>query len=477
MAQLQAKAVAKSVVALTALSASVFFTALLTTPAAQAQTPASCPSLGDYYPTIFFAQQGLPSGDAEAEPARAAWQQLAQELRALQDSCLRSSEYYALLGAAEMNRGATDSAAEALERALLLDPNNGAAQIDYASVLFALGQLFPALQLNDQLLGREDLPTELRESLVSRGQNWRGATKQHRLVADVSAGYDNNLNGAPNVELLTLTLSGEPVQLALNEDFQQQAGGYSTLKLTSSHQTRTDEGRHGWEHEARGRVSQDTQSDLLQFSSQYSTVRASRRRTVQWDAGATTLFFGGSALYTASQTRLRVQNTSSKRCAPVVDLATQYQRFHSQPALDAWESRTTAGLNCVTALRSGTALRYGFDAGYIYSKALSANRPGADRDGVQASARFQRALLRGELFMQASVTHLNDDKGYSALLANGEARWQRRNQALIQHRTPFALGSKTAQFTITAFLQRQSSNIALFDTKDASLEFGFSVPI
>jgi tetratricopeptide (TPR) repeat protein len=104
----------------------------------------------------------------------------------LQSRCLRSSEYYALLGAAQLNAGALDLAAEALERALLLDADNGAAQIDYAEVLLRQGQLFPALQLNAVLEAREDLPEELRQSVVQRGTQWRGLTKQNSVQLDAS---------------------------------------------------------------------------------------------------------------------------------------------------------------------------------------------------------------------------------------------------------------------------------------------------
>jgi hypothetical protein len=48
---------------------------------------------------------------------------------------------------------------------------------------------------------------------------------------------------------------------------------------------------------------------------------------------------------------------------------------------------------------------------------------------------------------------------------------------LIQHRTPFALGSKSALFTVGLFYQTQASNIALFDMDDASFELGITIPL
>ena len=137
---------------------------------AQEDNSEECPNLAVYYPVVYFANNPLSAqtpSDAGARE-RAQWAQLAATLADIQASCLRSSEYYALLGAAQLNSAQLQPASESLERALLLDPNNGAAQIDFASALFASGQLFPALQLNDGLLARTDLPEKLRETLVSR---------------------------------------------------------------------------------------------------------------------------------------------------------------------------------------------------------------------------------------------------------------------------------------------------------------------
>ena len=51
-------------------------------------------------------------------------------------------------GAAQLNNGKVAEAAESLERALLLEPDNGAAQVDYAQVLYLQGDLFSALAMN-----------------------------------------------------------------------------------------------------------------------------------------------------------------------------------------------------------------------------------------------------------------------------------------------------------------------------------------
>ena len=110
--------------------------------------------------------------------------------------CLRSTEYFALRGAAQLNSGMVAESLDSLERALLLDPDNGAAQIDYAEALFQQGQLFSALALNEQILDRGDLPANLQPALAARQQTWQSMTQQTSFQADLLAGYDTNLNGA-----------------------------------------------------------------------------------------------------------------------------------------------------------------------------------------------------------------------------------------------------------------------------------------
>lgn len=131
-------------------------------PVVQTGIPAvpACPSLAGFYP-------GTTTD----------WQAMHQQLSPLMPRCLRSAEYFALLGAALLNIDQLADALEALERALLLDPGNGGAQIDYAEALFRQGQLFSALELNQQILARDDVPEFLNPMLQQRQDNWRNLTR------------------------------------------------------------------------------------------------------------------------------------------------------------------------------------------------------------------------------------------------------------------------------------------------------------
>ena len=150
----------------------------------------ACPDLGSYYP------------DTDEE-----WGLVEQALAPLLSECSDNSEYFALLGTAQLRGSDLAGALESLELALLLDPGNGAALVDYAEVLFQQGQVLAALEINQQLLSRDDLPAGLEDSLRDRQRRWRRFTNQTTVEASVLGGYDDNLNSAPMAREFALTLS------------------------------------------------------------------------------------------------------------------------------------------------------------------------------------------------------------------------------------------------------------------------------
>ena len=65
---------------------------------AQEDNSQECPNLAVYYPAVYFANNPLTAQTPRRSAReRAQWTQLAATLADIQASCLRSSEYYALL--------------------------------------------------------------------------------------------------------------------------------------------------------------------------------------------------------------------------------------------------------------------------------------------------------------------------------------------------------------------------------------------
>ncbi len=396
--------------------------------------------------------------------------ELESALAPLMSECLRSPEFFALYGAALMETGKLSVALEMLERALLLDANNGSALIDYAQALYLRGQLFSALDLNQQLSQRQDLPANIATLVAEREERWRRDTRAYGVQLDVLAGFDNNLNGAPDPNQITLTLSGEPVILTLNPEFQAISGPYLNLRLGGQFQQLASDHQHNVTGEIRSRISEDAASDLIQASAHYNYLLPKRDNAWQFGGGMSHLFFGGNPLYTAVDSNVRYQKITSRSCTRRYELAGQYQLYNDQSRLNSIESKLSAGLDCpVQALGLPTLL--GGELAIVHSAALKDGRPGGDRLGWQFNLAWQFPLLGGMLTSQLSHTELDDQKGYSALLDDGAQRWVKRSFALLQYRQML---QPNLAFMFNIYHQNQHSNIELFDSVDSTLELGIS---
>ncbi len=417
---------------------------------------ANCPELAPYYL------------DDDAD-----WSALEQELGALMPECLQSAEFFALYGAALLHSGQVPDAIESLERALLLDPEQGAAQIDYAQALFLQGELFSALELNKRLLEREDLPANLQPLIEQRQRNWQAMTSQSSIQIDVLAGYDDNLNSAPDPSQITLTLSGEPVILSLNDESRPVSGPYLNLRLAAGIKQLAADQQHNWTGELRGRLSEHTDSDLVQLNGRYSYIRPSRDRNWQFDAGMSNLFFGGSPLFTGTETSARYQPKVSAACKPYSNLAVQHQHYYERGSLNALETKASLGANCPMGSNSGNQL-FSAEVAVLANQALKSARPGGDRRGWQATLNWQYISASGVFRAQMNHTQLNDRRGYSELLDNNAKRGLGSSYVLLQYRRPLRADMA---LLVNLYHQRQRSNIELFQTVDTTFELGLSVAL
>ncbi|TFH75455.1 tetratricopeptide repeat protein [Gammaproteobacteria bacterium LSUCC0112] len=426
---------------------------------ATAASTLPCPDLAPYY----------PGADTD-------WQLLQQQLFPLMPQCLQSTEYFSLLGAALMNTDRLPDALEALERALLLDPANGGAQIDYAEALYRQGQLFSALELNQQILARSDVPAHLNPMLQQRQDAWRGLTRQLNINGDLLAGYDSNLNGAPSPDQITLTLSGESVVLPLSEQYQPIEGAYANLRLGARYRQLAPQHQHNVTVELRGRLSKDQDSDLLQLDTRYAFIKPEQNRSWQFNTGMSHLFFGGSPLYTATEAGGRYVYRSSfdiasrGNCKPFSSAAAQHQLFHNQSRLNAIETKLSVGLNCQLVFNNDRQ-QFVPEFGLLNNDPVKDGRPGASRHGWQLNLDWQLAMLKGTVSAQLNHTEMQDSDGYNPLLADDAERWLKRSYVLLQYRQ--ALDERTT-LLINTYHQHQRSNLELFRSRDSSIEIGIS---
>src|SRR5690554_2981951 len=424
----------------------------------------TCPDMADYYPS-----------DDEV----ASWVSVEEQLRPLMTACLQNAEYFALLGAALTQIGRLPDALEALERALLLEPGYGAAQIDYAQALYLQGQLFSALAINRHLLTRADLPGELRSALQQRQQEWQSQTRQLSVQADVLGGYNTNLNGAPAPGEITLTLSGENIILPVAEDYRPVSGAYSNIRLGARYRQLAPQHQHNVLVELRGRVSENRDSDLLQFDTRYAFIKPDSNNSWQASAGQSHLFFGGNPLYTATEVGGRYVPTGDTpivaNCVSHLTGATQHQLFHNQSRLNAVETKVGTGLICPWN-NNGRVHQLGVDLSALINTPLHSDRVGDSRQGWQIAMEWILDLpaRRGQLAAQVSHTEMFDAKGYNAVLSDGVEREIRRSYVFLQYRREI---SPRTMLLLNVYRQYQSSNLALFRTGDSAFEAGFSIQL
>ncbi len=421
--------------------------------AAAASAP-QCPPLQSYYPATNPATQQ-------------AWESALPRIDALLESCLQSAEYFALRGAAQLNTGQLSQALESLERALLIDPQNGAASIDYAEGLYLAGQLFPALEINDSLLARQDLPANLKPMLLARQQSWRQQTRTRQFALEATSGYDNNLNGAPTRSDLTLTFGGVPVSFILDPANQAQQGSFANVRLGGVWQWLTSTHQHSLVATARARQAFAGDADLAQTDWRYTYALPTRRNRWEVSAGTSHMLFGGSPLYSVADVRGRVF-TGSGTCRTSVEVGFQHLNYHGQTLMNGRETSLTTGYGC--QMPAGQQVRV--EAGLLSNLAVSTDRPGGDRQGWNLRLNWQTTLAGGEFNAQLGYARLKDGRGYSPLLENGTTREVASSYLNLRYKYPLA---RRFALLVSLTNQAQRSNLDPFQNRGTAAEVGLAL--
>ena len=414
----------------------------------------ACPALQGFY------------DDLESDPSA-----LVGALDGILEQCYADSEYFALAGAAYLRLGDLLRALENLERALLLDPANGAAAVDFAEVLFRQGQVVSAIEINSQLLTRADLPIDLREAISFRQSRWRSAANQKLLSLGTSVGYDNNLNSAPVADRIALTLSGNPVLLDVSSEFRAAGAAYARVTgrgaLLSPGQTVNSR----LSGSVTGRFSEQSDYDLIQGSARYRLNDASDVPRWNTTIGLDHLRWGGSAVFSSATVRAGYLLKDFGVCRVYPRLAMQYQKYEAQDLLSGYEYSLGVGSECDISV-NGVLNRVGFEVSSLRNRAESSRRLGGDRKGWQSSLFWQRAIGSGQIVGQYQYTRFNDEEGYSLLFENGARRKENLHSVYFSYVMPLKSFGGSAQLVSTAAYHNQTSSIALFKTRGASAEFG-----
>ena len=417
---------------------------------------ALCPDLRDYYSIL------------ERDPAL-----LDRQLSNFLEDCYQNSEYFSLLGSAQIQMGDLLRALENLERSLLLDPQNGSAAFDYAEVLFRQGQVISALEINNQLSERDDLPEGMSDLIAERSRLWRPFTVQYVGGLGLSFGHDNNLNSAPIGERLTLTLSGKPISLEVSPEFRANAGSYTGLTAGFTRIQETLGLTSRVSGSFRGRFSDMDDHEMVQSS--FLVGLTDNAEDSRWSTvlGVDHLNFGKNAIFSSSTFRASYRLGLYKRCSFHPTIAAQYQHFHKQASLSGVEGSLGAEMDCQLA-QPDIVQRVGVAISALENRATRSGRLGADRSGWRFNLAMQKQIGAGQLLAQYVHTRLDDDSGYSLIFSDGAKREESLDSVFLRYLFPVRFLGKSAQFSASIYHNEQRSTIELFRTRGTSAEIGIN---
>lgn len=392
------------------------------------------------------------------------WESLHVRLNSQVTQCLQDPQFFSLYGAALLNTGRVQQAVDALERALLLAPENGGAMLDYATALYRSGELLTALRVNRQLLSRQDLPEHLRPLLERRQTYWDGLQTRWSGRVTFLGGHSDNLNTSSDIKDLILTIDGQDVLVGIDDRYRPVSGMYSYGRVLVKRTTKLEDQKNTLSVAVQGRFSELSEADTDEIRLEYSEEYDRKNREDSWSVSTSYYRYGDSEEYYNAR---GVLTTSWGRgsCSPYAEGELKSLYFPELEQLNDVSLIGRGGIRCGFG-------RHKYDIGMAYttSKELG-TRPGGRRDTVALDLRWQALLGSGLVLSNFSYSDSSDQRGYSPLLESGAVRELKNTNLSIQYIYPIM---NQLSFHAGYRLQIQKSNLALFSTSSKSVDIGIS---
>ena len=467
--------------------------------------PGTCPPTAQA-PSRAPSQQSAAAFQAQLQ------QHLAQ-LDSVSELCLSSPRFHAQRGLVLQLLGQSADAVEALERALLLEPDQPGTQLDYALALRDAGDATSAQALLLQISQRPDVPPGLQpvlQSQLAALQILRTGPWYQHLKLSTAAGFDSNLNNATSDGQLTLTFPAGDVSLPLADASRAQRG--SALMTALQYQAIKPVGGDLWvlQAELRNRSTSVAGTGYQQVDLATQWLQAPEAPS-QWQArlGYSNLRFGSADLLHSLRATLVRQwqlawptagnsNSTGNTCRPIAGLEADLRRYPSARPLDGAYSGLLLSVAC-DAAQASTAPppAAGLPTDFLYGsnpivslprfslqlrsgqdRATSAQRPGGNYATTDLrTAAYGRLQIAGmpafDWVAEYSWLRQRDSTGYSPLLGNNTSRQSTREALRLE--LSHQLGRNTlagARWFVSADTSRQASNLAAFSSRGQALYSG-----
>jgi hypothetical protein len=393
--------------------------------------------------------------------------------------CQRNPVYLAQVGRLLIQNGRYLDALDHLERALMLDADQPAVQLDYAVALAGTGDILSATLLIDGILAQPSLNAAVRATLERAKQRFvrtpsavlaapTSAPFTLNLSANVRYGHDSNLLGAPALSSIELTFPGEVVNLPLSPTNTPRPGHYlrTDAKLELGRQY-PDGSRWELATNLMSRTSPavpDANTRQVELVLEYSQPQQN-----SWGryvgANLVSIATDGGTRYTTQGLAAGLQLSAlaaalRSTCSARMGLELHRSDLVSNPIL----SGHYAGITGLLACSAPTGVQWQVSAKGGRDYAQDADRPGATQNltSLRGVAMLPTLAVPGTLVLETEYTRTQDNTGYSPLLKNGEPRRTDRITGRLEFQRPL---SSKATATLGTEWSSQDSNLALFQVK------------
>lgn len=394
----------------------------------------------------------------------------AGRLGGLGEACRERPDYFAYYGALLLDLARPQEAAIALEKALLLEPELGGAQLDYAQALAELGEVASARHLASEVAARPDVPVGLQSWLLDQLGAWRGEGWRVAWSLDLMAGGESNLNSSPDIRFLTLSLPGGNVPLELDASEGRVSGKAlkSDLAVAAAHPLGEGVVQLGAEHLARSsRGLSVTNQELATASIAYLYPLWGGQ--VGGRSEHTRISIGSAPAYTGAGWSLLYQLPPEfmlDGCVLSFGRAGERRTF---PSTDHQNGRY--GGNLLHAGCRRAEWQFNIDLQRGEDRALDPIRLGGNQQRTDASVAIGHRFDTDLLALALTSSRAQDRQIYSPLLGNEARRIERLTARLTWEHPLDRNWSLIGQFERTM----QNSNIELFGMRNRALYFGVRV--
>lgn len=378
--------------------------------------------------------------------------------------CSKNPAYQLLLGKTLNELHRYSEAAERLELALLLQPQDAEAQFEFFIALQNMDDTLAAQALQRDLEQHPNLPPAIRQALANATGNQQPLNTAQRSgwqkQVSLTMGHDNNLLASPVRNQFELTLPGGRVPVTLIDGpqagFFWRLGGYARFQtlgpangrmwygvLSGSLHKTPSESRASYAV-ARGLIENASIQDHGPFLQAYVTAAFNKKGHFYRELGATT---GWDTDIRSAGCRLRIGAEGMLQQFPADNNANSfYQGAQVRALCKNWRIETRAGQN----------------------RPRASNRPGGMQQQMTLAVSHWRHHGHNRWQMDYEYENTRDQSGYSPLLEHNRKRRIHKHLWRLEYARTFS------QLEIFGGVEtvHQRANLPLFNTRTQTAYMG-----